>query len=145
MSNLTNEQTISNFLRTEYTDADLAAALAHAQDGKLSYYSCCCLRGIPSANHALRGARKEEAGFTTEVYGPLDHAKGNDALFDLQLSSKYQQADTAYFNLGDPGFGHSWLAEDALRRSRLIPLIEAEIARRESERASQEAEDAVRA
>lgn len=50
-----NEEIISSFLQTAYTDERLAALLAHAQDGKLSYWSCCCFIGIPTAVHALRG------------------------------------------------------------------------------------------
>lgn len=137
---MTNEQIITNFLRTEYSDSDLAAALAHAQDGKLSYYSCCCLRGIPSANHALRGVIN-----TGEQFGPAtEHASHDPALFDLVRSDRYMEADEAYLQLGSP-IDDDWQAADARRRARLIPLIEAEISRRESERASelQEVEDVV--
>jgi hypothetical protein len=48
-------ENIVKFLQTAYTDEKLAALLAHAQDGKLAYRSCCCLIGFPSANHSALG------------------------------------------------------------------------------------------
>src|SRR4051812_49852972 len=38
-----------------YTTERLAGYLAHAQDGKLFYTSCCCFIGGATAGHALRG------------------------------------------------------------------------------------------
>ena len=44
---------IQSFMQNHYTDQRLAALLAHAQDGKLIYNSCCCFIGIATAEHAL--------------------------------------------------------------------------------------------
>lgn len=43
---------IREFMQKHYTDERLAQLLAHAQDGKLSYWSCCCFIGIPTAVHS---------------------------------------------------------------------------------------------
>lgn len=45
---------IERFLQTAYSDEKLAALLAHTEDGKLSYWSCCCFVGVATADHALR-------------------------------------------------------------------------------------------
>jgi hypothetical protein len=48
-------EAIKNFMQDHYTDERLAELLAHAQDGKLAFMSCCCFIGIPIADHALQG------------------------------------------------------------------------------------------
>lgn len=120
---MTNEAIISEFLRTAYTDEKLAALLAHAEDGKLSWHSCCCLRGIPTANHALRGMNVEGAAYLPENHGD-----------PIVKSPLYTKADTAYFNLAGPLGWTDTRTADAHRRTKLIPLIKAEMKRREAER-----------
>lgn len=105
---MTNEEIISSFLQTAYSDEKLAMLLAHAQDGKLVYDSCCCFIGIPTADHPLQSLGGEGA----------DHYS-----LARELPNAYE-AERAFILLGtsaDP---------DAERRERLIPLILAELDRR---------------
>lgn len=105
---------IERFLQTAYTDERLAALLAHAEDGKLSWHSCCCLIGVPTADHALRGSVAEG---TLEEHYQLARAR-----FGLV-------ADRSYMNLSHKD---NWIKADAERRAKLIPMIRAEIARRDA-------------
>src|SRR6202021_4042065 len=45
---------IRAFMQNHYTDERLAQLLAHAQDGKLNYVSCCCFIGVVTADHAVQ-------------------------------------------------------------------------------------------
>ena len=84
------EQIIANFLRRPedggaYTDHQLAALLAHAEDGKLVHYSCCCLIGIPTADHALKGRHRPLGAHFVEALRLPGAAEANPAfacLFD---------------------------------------------------------------
>jgi hypothetical protein len=102
---------ISRFLERNYSDEQLAALLAHAQSGKLSYNSCCCLVGIPLATHALRG--EHEYDFDGEAHlergRELPHAREAESEFAL-------------------------LGPDRARREALARLILAEMERREKGR-----------
>jgi hypothetical protein len=54
-----NKDNIRKYLKppTEggaYTDQSLAALRAHCEDGKLSFRTCCCFVGFPTANHAYQ-------------------------------------------------------------------------------------------
>jgi hypothetical protein len=117
---------IVTFLQTTYTDETLAALLAHAQaepgedpDRKLSFFSCCCFIGVPNAPHALRGYMPEFAQGRVLPAGSTHHQS-------VRLSSELAaDAEEEFFFLGNT---------DAERRERLVPLIEAEIARREQGR-----------
>lgn len=116
-----NEQIISEFLQSAYSDEKLAALLAHAEDGKLSYDSCCCLVGIPAAEHALMGLN--------EWCDNDDHCGS--------LTREQEAAELAFCGLGIPaGVWGDEQAEDSARRVNLIPLIKAEMQRRERERSS---------
>lgn len=107
---------IRGFLRDHYGDEQLVAALAHARDGKLSYSSCCCLIGIPTADHALQGFNSGQMKY----YGHLRRA---------QLLGGADEADRAFCQLGYVGNFDEGRA-DALRRRRLIPILLGEIRRR---------------
>ena len=104
------KQHIRAYLQTAYSDEKLCQLLAHAQSGKLSFFSCCCLVGIPSADHALQGLGE---------YG--SHYSSNDYAAEQ----------------GFAHFGHhvertgDYRTTDALRRRRIIPIVLAEIRRRE--------------
>lgn len=113
----TNEQIISGFLRTEYTDEKLAALLAHSEDGRLAFFSCCCFAGLPSATHALRGVALAEF----EILRGM--AEGHDK--DLDEALPWFQMSNAFCGLG---------IDDEVRRAKLIPLIKAEMDRREAEK-----------
>ena len=111
-----NTANIVTFLRTAYTDENLAALLAHAQDEKLSFFSCCCFIGVTNAPHALRGYVPEFPQGRALPAGSTHHQ------FVRLHSELAADAEEEFFFLG---------TSDAERRERLIPLIEAEIARRE--------------
>lgn len=120
---MTNEQIIAGFLQTAYSDEKLAALLAHAEDGKLSWHSCCCLRGIPTANHALRGINAPR-----EAALPYNHGD------PVTETDAYIQADRAFMDLAGDTTHVAAEQADALRRAAIIPIIKAEIARRDRER-----------
>ena len=124
---MSNESVIAQFLRPPseggaYTDERLAMLLAHAEDGKLAFFSCCCLVGVSTAEHSLRGR-------TENVRDWNDHG----ATFgDVPMGDEVSKA----FNALASSFEFdSW---DAERRARLIPLIKAEMSRRESIRTQPE-------
>jgi hypothetical protein len=104
---------IEKFLETAYDDQKLAALLAHAQDGKLGYASCCCLRAIPTATHALQ----EAPGLSSLS------ARGVDVRH--YYASEYLpyavKAEVEFRDLG---------RSDAERCERIQPLILAEMERR---------------
>lgn len=108
-------ENIEKFLQTAYTDEKLAALLAHAQDGKLAYQSCCCLIGVPSATHALQG--------TLMMAEQPENFCAHYAL--KHFSTLEKQAETEFLRIG---------IDDAARRKALIPLIYAEMERRRIDR-----------
>lgn len=107
-----NEEIISGFLQTAYTDEKLAALLAHAEDGKLAYWSCCCFAGIPTATHAL------QVQSHTYLHQLREHANHPDWDWDRRMGMS-----SAYAMLA---------SSDSERRAKLIPLIHAEFERRQS-------------
>lgn len=115
---MTPEQIIAEFLKPPpagaYTDEKLAALLAHAEDGKLSFWSCCCFAGVPTANHALQGK--------------APHISENYKRFHSN-NPRWLAMSGAYCALG---------SDDSEMRAKLIPLIKFEMARRESQRAQAE-------
>lgn len=102
---------IRAYLQKYYTDQMLADTLAHAQDGKLSYASCCCLVGIPTAPHALQGNN------WFDVRQDDNHEKWAILHFPEAI-----HAATEFFELS---------CDDQIRRERLIPVLLEEISRRE--------------
>lgn len=105
------EAKVSEFLSSVYTDEKLAALLAHAQDGKLAFISCCCFAGVPSAVHAL--------------------CAWNENFLDLEGHDPVIDSALPWFEMSD-AFG-ALGPDDHARRERIIPLIQAEMDRRESE------------
>jgi hypothetical protein len=99
-----SKQAIRNFMQLHYTDERLAQLLAHAQEGKLSFMSCCCFIAIPTANHALR--QRGETGGHLLIARTLPGAI---------------EAELAFMSLG----------QDTRRRRILIPMVRAEMRRRE--------------
>lgn len=108
-----NVEAIKLYLQRHYTDQMLADTLAHAQDGKLCYASCCCLAGIPTAPHALQG----------ENWLEVRLMKNNHEIMALDNLKGAYDAARAFLELGH---------EDRERRERIIPILLKEIARRES-------------
>lgn len=114
---------IRAFLRTEvWTEEKLCALLAHAED-KLTYWSCCCLIGVATANHALRERAKEGGWMET-----------NSHYFIAKELPFAREAETAFSELGRPQEfppnGYSPEKSDVLRRLRIRPIIRAELRRR---------------
>lgn len=102
-----------------YPDDRLAALLAHAQDGKLAYNSCCCFIGSINADHALQG------------HGKHLTLHGNDAMrihgaVDAERAYAYLPLEAWRGLLPD--------SSDEFRRHFIIPLIRAEMRIRERSR-----------
>jgi hypothetical protein len=108
-----NKQIIRTFIRQHYTDERLAMLLAHAQSGKLAYFSCCCFIGIPTADHALQ---------TEGDYVGVPHYRKAKELAGA-INAEY-----AYCALG-PGLAEPEANSQRIRR--LIPILKAEIRRRD--------------
>jgi hypothetical protein len=104
-------ENIVKFLQTAYSDEKLAALLAHAQDGKLAFCSCCCFIGVADSIHALQGH-----GLRADVFENHPQRKA----FRSTIVGK--AAEFEFHGIGQ---------NDAERRERLIPLILAEMERRE--------------
>lgn len=115
------KQEIRKFMHEQYTDERLVLLLDHARTGHLSYESCCCFVGISNADHALR----------------------TDRLFDVR-GSHYMNlpmavrapADLAYFRLADHMNMNTYYRRysrdsDVVRRRIIIPMILAELRRRQ--------------
>jgi hypothetical protein len=109
-------------MRAHYTDERLVELLAHAQSGKLSFSSCCCFIGIPTADHALRGY--------DDHYGAHYHFS--------EVLSGAAEAERAFHLLSHDRVND--IDRDAKRRRKIIPMIRAEIKRRDTVRASQRVE-----
>ena len=116
------KQPIRLFLQSYYTDQDLAMAYAHAKEGKLAFMSCCCLIGIPTADHALKG---------WALAGAAPHYWRAKELPGAIL------AEDAFGCLGSVDFRNV----DVSRRKRLIPMLRAEMRRRERLRQEQEQQE----
>ena len=115
-------QDIRAFL-AHFTDERLAALLAHAQDSKLAFYSCCCLVGAATADHALQGRKNS--------WGERENREPHYVrALDLPGSDEAEWA----FGYGLLAGARVWseASRDALRRRRLIPILKAELRRRQA-------------
>lgn len=118
-----NKQSIRSFMQNHYTDSRLAELLCHARDGKLRYYSCCCFIGIATADHALR---------------PMQSALSPPAMPHYREAKRLvaaPRAERAFFDISGSG--------DLKRRSLIIPMVRAEIRRRDLLKAKAHAETEV--
>lgn len=116
-------ENIVKFLQTAYSDERLAALLAHAQDGKLAFYSCCCMAGGATADHPLKGTIRE-------------YAEQPHYVRAMELPFAYE-AEREFCFLADDTCTSSEQA-DAMRRVKIQPLIIAEQERREKLKRSAE-------
>lgn len=107
---MTNEEICTKFMHEFYDDQHLSALLEHAEDGKLVLYSCCCFVGAANADHPL------QSGF--DINFPSFHY-----VLMHENNSFTSVAEEAFGNLGK---------EDSERRAAIIPLIRAEMARRDA-------------
>lgn len=115
---MTNEEILANYMQRHYTDERLAMLLAHTEDGKLAFNSCCCVIGLPTANHALTGWLELCPDGRKHVL----QARGKEG-------SDGDHAEDAFLELG---------FTDETRRAKLLPLIYAEVERRDRSRLSSE-------
>lgn len=108
---------IRAFMQAHYSDERLAQLLAHAQDGKLAYASCCCFAGAATADHALKGKQEEytQPHYWRAMMQLAGAAAAGVAYAELCGVVRYTNPDSA----------------DEVRRRILIPMIRAEIRRRE--------------
>lgn len=122
MTHKRKKEAIRNFMQAHYSDQQLASLLAHARDGKLSYHSCCCFIGQPTADHALKSIPEayERSVMATHHYQEALNLPGANS------------AELAYLTLGCDLLGAT---DDRVRRRILIPMILAEMRRRERSRA----------
>lgn len=111
------KQVIRRFMQDHYTDERLAMLLAHAQSGRLSYASCCCFAGVSNAPHALRTAK--DRSYSYVAHGIPDW--GASAAYGLLVPLLTNMRHTY-----DPSE-----AADTIRRRILIPMIRAEMRRRD--------------
>lgn len=107
---------IRAFMQVHYTDERLAQLLAHAQQGRLEFHSCCCFIGITTADHALATGYK---------FGQMGH----------YLTAKAMQgavaAEEAFLRLDMSARKTGMIFSASANRSRiLIPMVRAEMRRR---------------
>lgn len=112
------KQAIRSFMQNHYTDERLCQLLAHARDGKLNYVSCCCFIGVHNAPHSLQDR------FT---FGSSKH------FLDAYSLPGGLEANNAYDLL-------THKKDDSQRQRILIPMIRAEMKRREVLRYKKELE-----
>jgi hypothetical protein len=109
------KELIRAHLRKNFTNQVLADLLAHTQDGKLSYCSCCCLRGFYTADHPYMGENSHWFG----------------GHYMLANDPAAVNAAPAYSELGGGQRFKDLTGADNLRRRILIPMILAEMRRRD--------------
>lgn len=125
-----NLKRVKHYLRADlktWPTKDLCALLAHAQEGKLHFLSCCCYIGFRTADHAYKGfqAYRSHEGNTWNHYKVAKRAPGAVYLEDC------------FLGLGIYGSNAAKVG-DELRRARLIPMILKEL--RDRERAAEKGE-----
>lgn len=121
---MTNEQILTDFMQRHYSDEQLAALLAHAEDGKLAFNSCCCFIGFPTRDHV--GFAEDEQRIEGESYERLHewhHCIARETLAEAKA------AEFAFSGLSE--IAEIGPRADAERREKLIPLIRAEMERRD--------------
>jgi hypothetical protein len=111
------KRSIRRFLRY-YSDEKLCELLAHAQAGKLSYLSCCCLVGVLTADHPLREGGNN---WTSMHYHRALAFSGG------------KEADRSFVALGIYGIGFipSFAEAERIRRRRMISIVRGEMRLRE--------------
>jgi len=127
-------EAIRPFVRRHYTDEVLAAAIAHAEDGKLAYESCCCLVGIPTADHALDSYALHDPDYFT-IYGDHTTYGGHYSKSKRELAGAVE-AERAWFRWtnkihSEPVFPAPYHPEyNSTARRILLPVLRAEQWRR---------------
>ena len=106
-----SKRVIRGYLQTQYSDTNLTEILDHARSGGLAHYSCCCVAGLPFRQHA--------------------------GLSGIETMLNHEPLYLDVLNGAAVSLAFSWLAgaevipdPDALRRLRIIPMVLAEIRRR---------------
>ena len=122
---------IRAFMQAHYTDERLTQLLAHAQDGKLNYTSCCCFIGIATTDDRL------------QVDGFRHESQHSFHYLDAQKLAGSKLAEDSFFYLVRTN-GETYIDPPGEIRSRiLIPMIRAEMKRRENIRRAQVIADAM--
>lgn len=114
---LVDVRPIMAFMRQHYTDERLAMLRAHAEDGKLAFFSCCCFIGVATADHPLHG-KHDGVPFGR-------HYRAAQALSDVQSAER--AAGALWRTSGGPFLAYA----DQGFRARLLPLILWEQCRRD--------------
>jgi hypothetical protein len=121
-----DKQPVRDFLRNYYTDARLAELLAHLQDGKFNYSSCCCFIGCATSDHELQTIDRMNMSF---------HGTWGDHLNEARRLSGADSAECAVLCMGN---GDDKPRGNARRSRILIPMVRAEMKRRERTRQQSE-------
>jgi hypothetical protein len=111
---------IREFMRRAYTDERLAMLLAHAQEGRLRHDSCCCLASLPFVKHTL---------ISGWCRNPPECAQ--DEQYEVGVSYAFNRL-IDFSRTGDDD------TDNAARRRILIPMIRAEMQRRDRARAAKQ-------
>lgn len=128
------KQSIRDFFE-HFTDERLVWLREHARREKLSYHSCCCFIGIANADHALQASGIDAGKFAWGIHlTTARQLKGAEdaerAFYELGVTSK--EENLILFNPPP-----NWRDMDARRRRILVPMVKAEIRRRERLRAQE--------
>lgn len=115
----TDKALIRDFLKSHYSDTNLAEALDLARAGRLFFESCCCLVRIPTRNH---GDFPSNATEWVRVHQPADGfpSSGNHLAAD---------AENAFLRLYHYA-SYGWINQDNARCRLIVPILKAEIRRR---------------
>jgi hypothetical protein len=138
-----NKVYVRMFLQNHMGDEELAMTLAHAQSGRMSFHSCDCLIGmatIKQADHAPQG-RSIERFFDSDGSFRTRTVLSKHYTFAKETLSGALAAEQAFKYFGRGEDTHS--EQDAKRCRILIPIIRAEMKRRDfirGEHQSQEGE-----
>lgn len=96
-----------------YTDQKLAELLAHCEDGKFAFFSCCCFIGAATADHPL--VSKADYNHFVQPWSRVPH---------------YRKAKQLAFADGAESEVRLLAPHDDGRRALLIPIIKEEMERR---------------
>lgn len=111
---------IRAFMQAHYTDERLAQLLAHAQEGKLRFASCCCFIGIVTADHALRSTLLDVQENHYDAAFRLPAAEMAESAFRMLWRSSTDCTEVSHRS-----------ERDAVRGRILIPMVRAEMRRRD--------------
>lgn len=128
------KEVIRKFLQNSYGDEELSILLAHMQEGNFKFHSCCCFIGIATikkADHAVGKYKRSDGLEMPAHYVKAKKIPGSHA------------AENAVRLLPDgEGMGQYTEEGDRRRIRILIPMVRAEIRRRDRLVQSKQVEEA---